>query len=452
MNTMKRGIVLQSLLCLLAVSCSVHELDTKDPVLTEDDVFYASFESYSKPDTRVHLDKDVKILWDEKDQISIFNKTTLNKQYEFMGKTDDNAGYFKKVSEPSGTGTTVGYVCAVYPYQESTSLESGVLSLTLPAEQDYKDTSFGLGANTMVSTTDGETNLLRFKNLGGFLVLQLFSADLSVASIKLEGKDGEIISGEATMAPVIDEIPVIEMTSTTGTTIMLNCGKVKLGKTAKKATEFWFVVPPTTFTEGVTFTVTDKDETVFILQTDPTQPLTVERNEVLRLAAVEVGSINGQSYVDLGTGIKWATMNVGAEKKKEAGKFFAWGQTVPYDDPEYVYTEDVFNDVAASKWGASWRMPTAEEWQALIDGCTWTWDGDDKGMKVTSNTNGKSIFLPAAGFYNPDSGMQEVIGAYWSSTQGIERGARHLDFDEITAPSLQDLPFDIAMPVRPVSD
>ncbi len=449
MNTMKRGIVLPSLLCLLALSCSVHELDINDPVTAEDDVFYASFE----PDTKVYVDENVKILWDEKDQISIFNKTTLNKQYEFLGKTGDNAGYFEKKTEGSGTGTAVDYVCAVYPYQESTSLESGVLSLTLPAKQNYKEKSFGLKANTMVSTTDGENHLLRFKNVCGFLVLQLYSADLSVSSIKLEGRDGEIISGEATMTPVVGQDPEIQMVSTTGTSITLKCSKVKLGKTAQKATEFWIVVPPTTFTEGIQLTITDKDDTKFTLKTNPSEPLTVERNTVLRLAAVEVGSINGQPYVDLGTGIKWATMNVGAEKKTQPGKLFAWGQTVPYDNPDYEYTPGVFNDVASAQWGASWRMPTEAEWQALIENCTWTWDGEKGGMNVTSETTGKSIFLPATGFYNPEyQEMMSGIGAYWSSTQGVEHGARHLDFEEDCQPYMQDYPCDIAMPIRPVSN
>lgn len=446
---MKRGFVLPSLLCLLAMSCSVHELDINDPVTAEDDVFYASFE----PDTKVYVDENVKILWDEKDQISIFNKTTLNKQYEFLGKTGDNAGYFEKKTEGSGTGSAVDYVCAVYPYQESTSLESGVLSLTLPAKQDYKEKSFGLKANTMVSTTDGENNLLRFKNVCGFLVLQFYSADLSVSSIKLEGSNGEVISGEATITPVVGQDPEIDMVSTTGTSITLKCSKVKLGTTSENATEFWMVVPPTTFTEGIKLTITDKDNTQFTLKTNPSEPLTVKRNTVLRLSAVEVGSINGQPYVDLGTGIKWATMNVGAQKKTQPGKFYAWGQTLPYNDPDYEYTPGVFNDVATAQWGASWRMPTEAEWQALIENCTWTWDGNKKGMNVTSNTTGKSIFLPAAGFYDSESGeMHEEIGAYWSSTQGVEHGARHLDFDEIGNPSMQDYHCDIAMPIRPVSN
>ena len=80
---MRKGFVLQSLICLLAVSCSVHEIETIDPVTAGDDVFFASLESYSTPDTRVYVDNDntvdgkFMIFWDEEDKISIFNETTL---------------------------------------------------------------------------------------------------------------------------------------------------------------------------------------------------------------------------------------------------------------------------------------------------------------------------------------------------------------------------------------
>lgn len=300
---MKKGFVLQSLICLLAVSCSVHEMETTAPVPAEDDVFYASLESYSAPDTRVYVDVNTVVLdenektlfltfWDAEDQISIFNRNTLNKKYEFMGETGDNSGYFKKVSEGTGTGASANYVCAVYPYQESTLLDdSGVLTLTLPEEQAYRENdtfgTFGPGANTMVSTTDGENNLLRFQNVGGYLVFKFYGDGVSVSSIKLEGRNGELLSGEATMTPVIGEDPAITMTQTAGTSISLTSSKaVKLGKTAKKATLFWMVVPPTEFTQGITVTVTDKEGKIFIKETD--KNITIERNRVSTLAAVEV--------------------------------------------------------------------------------------------------------------------------------------------------------------------
>ena len=300
---MKKGFFLQSLIYLLAVSCSVQEMETPTPIPSGDNVFYASFESNSAPDTKVYVDKKTVVLdenettefllfWDAEDQISIFNKSTLNQKYEFMGETGDNSGYFKKKADGSGTNTDTDYVCAVYPYQESTSLdESGVLTLTLPEKQTYKKESFGLKANTMVSTTTGESNLLRFKNVGGYMVFKFYgsgpeNSDLTIKSIKLEGRNGELLSGEATMTPDIDnENPTINMASTAGTSITLDCGK-KMGQTEGKATVYWFMVPPTRFTQGFKVTVTDENERVFIKETDI--DLTIERNRASTLSAVQV--------------------------------------------------------------------------------------------------------------------------------------------------------------------
>ncbi|MBO6081850.1 MAG: leucine-rich repeat protein [Bacteroidales bacterium] len=299
---MKKGFVLQSLICLLAVSCSVHEVETMGPIPVEDDVFYASLESYSAPDTRVYvdvnttvLDEDEKTLfltfWDAKDQISIFNRNTLNKQYEFMGATGDNSGYFKKISEANGTGASLNYVCAVYPYQESTVIDGGVLTLILPSEQTYREKSFGLGANTMVSTTNGDSNLLRFMNVGGYLVFKFWGKEsdgskIPISSIKLEGRNEELLSGEATMTPAIDGVPSIEMASTAGKSITLDCNNIKIGKKVSDATVFWMAVPPTRFTKGFTVTVTTEDGRVFIKETD--KDITVERNHVSTMAVVEV--------------------------------------------------------------------------------------------------------------------------------------------------------------------
>ena len=295
---MKKGIFLPSLIGLLALSCTVQEIETQTPPYEPapgDDVFYASLAPES--DTKVHVDKideQIKTLWDENDQISIFNKNTVNQQYEFMGETGDNAGYFKRVSEEAVAAGNGSYVCAVYPFSQATSLDEGVLTLTLPKKQTYREGSYGLEANTMVSTTKGDNNLLRFKNVGGYLVLKFYGTQMvdgeekaiTIKSIKLEGRNGELLSGEAIMTPAIGELPIIEMAETAGTSITLDANKVKLGKNAGKATEFWMVVPPTVFSEGFLLTVTDKDNKVFTKETD--QRLVIERNGVLRIAPIEV--------------------------------------------------------------------------------------------------------------------------------------------------------------------
>jgi uncharacterized repeat protein (TIGR02543 family) len=151
-------------------------------------------------------------------------------------------------------------------------------------------------------------------------------------------------------------------------------------------------------------------------------------------------------YVDLGLSVKWATYNVGATKPEETGYFFAWGETRPkakYNWSTYKWCEGSFgtqtkyctdsyygtvdnktilelsDDAANATWGGSWRMPTKEENDELRTECTWTWTTQNgvNGYKVTSKTNGNSIFLPAAGARG-GSGLYSAgsDGNYWSSS------------------------------------
>ena len=153
---------------------------------------------------------------------------------------------------------------------------------------------------------------------------------------------------------------------------------------------------------------------------------------------------NGYEYVDLGlpSGLKWATCNVGATSPEQTGLYFAWGETTGYTAEQVTsgvraFSEDVYNagpaasistdltleqDAAHVNLGGNWRMPTREEFNELKNNTTQTWTTDYngtgvKGYIVTSKTNGKSIFLPAAGdgtgsdVYNVGS-----FGFYWSAS------------------------------------
>ncbi len=148
------------------------------------------------------------------------------------------------------------------------------------------------------------------------------------------------------------------------------------------------------------------------------------------------GNVNGHEYVDLGLSVKWATCNVGANSPDEYGDYYAWGETVPRNDLTEVnsvtYGNDsigciagrVEYDVAQAKWGGSWRMPTAEEIEELINNCSalWTRQNAVEGCVFTSNKNGQSIFLPAAG------SIIGVEGAYWSATPKNATDAIRLRF------------------------
>ena len=80
---------------------------------------------------------------------------------------------------------------------------------------------------------------------------------------------------------------------------------------------------------------------------------------------------------------------------------------------------DSEDDVAHVKWGDSWRMPTESECQELFDNCKWEWvtQNNVNGYKVSSKSNGNSIFLPAAGYRNgTDLSDADSYGVYWSSS------------------------------------
>ncbi len=161
---------------------------------------------------------------------------------------------------------------------------------------------------------------------------------------------------------------------------------------------------------------------------------------------------NGHEYVDLGlpSGLLWATCNVGATAPEEYGDYFAWGEVEPksyydwssegnykwgtydgsdsqnYGMTKYNKTDgktvlDPEDDAAHVNWGGDWRMPTLTEMQELLDSdnCTWEWTTQNGvyGRKVTSVSNGNSIFLPAAGFrVNSSLSYAGALGYYWSSS------------------------------------
>ena len=164
---------------------------------------------------------------------------------------------------------------------------------------------------------------------------------------------------------------------------------------------------------------------------------------------VKVDTYNGHAYVDLGlpSGLLWAACNVGASSPEEYGDYFAWGETTTkssyswsnlkycldgsgdsfskyntkssYGTVDNKTVLDLEDDAARANWGGSWRMPTHEEFQELYNNCTWTWTTQNgkNGYKVTSNKNGNSLFLPAAG-YRFGSSLYGAgsYGRYWSAS------------------------------------
>ena len=290
---MKRTLA-YALAAALFAACTTQEKDFQTPAQDEA-IFYATFEQPTEPGTKVYATEDLYLRWNADDRITIFNKYTYNQEYRFNGETGDNSGSFKKVeSDDFVTGNYLDNIYAVYPYLESTRIsETGVVSVTLPAEQQYAQNTFGLGANTMVSAT--VDNQLLFKNVGGYLVLKLYGDGVSVSSITLSGNNGEKLAGKASVSMPLDGTPAVALAEDAVDQISLVCDTpVALSATAEESKDFWLVVPPVTFSKGFTVTVSGKGG-VFEKSTDKT--LTIERNNLSKMAPIEVELSEPKNFI-----------------------------------------------------------------------------------------------------------------------------------------------------------
>ena len=168
---------------------------------------------------------------------------------------------------------------------------------------------------------------------------------------------------------------------------------------------------------------------------DPTEKKNVEKAFE---SAPLTGTHMGYEWVDLGLSVKWATCNVGALNPGDYGNHYAWGEVVSMEeriesdgqsretslsDIKGNSTSDIRGnstyDAARANWGGDWRLPTKKEFQELRENCTWEWTAQNShnGYKVTSEQNGQSIFLPAAGYrYGAGEDFDGSRGYYLGSS------------------------------------
>ena len=147
--------------------------------------------------------------------------------------------------------------------------------------------------------------------------------------------------------------------------------------------------------------------------------------------------INGHDYVKL-AGYYWATEN------EKNGDYFSQDKAI----------------TVAKSWGSegnyTWTLPSAAQWQALIDYCDWTWYTNYQGTEMNGYVvkgrddtyeSDNSIFLPAAGYhYDGYDYLRGQAGLCWSADY-----ESYLIFYDGGWDMYRDNP-DYGMSVRPVSE
>ena len=132
-------------------------------------------------DTKTYIENNIILHWNEKDDISYFPGVATNVQYRFMGEDGAINGMFERVGADIVEGEELSCKFAVYPYAATTMVTSdNAIAYDLPVAQTYKENSFGTGANLMISVSqDTSTDVLRFKNACGYLILKLYGENIN---------------------------------------------------------------------------------------------------------------------------------------------------------------------------------------------------------------------------------------------------------------------------------
>lgn len=349
---MKRVILVLAILATIVAGCHTEPMTEQ---MSSDKVtaFEASTEVFSSQ-TKTTMTSDKKIVWSADDEIAIFQGSTLADEYKVSDASAGRANAtFTKVAtsgDDYNAGMELPCNVAFYPYSSGLTLTGAALEgedaayeiegLVLPAEQTYVPGSFANGSFLMAAVTESMADHnLKFKNVLGAMKLQLKGTQ-TVKSIKVEGKDNEILSGTATVTAYADGLkPAITMTADddASKTVTLDCGDgVALNGSA--ATDFIIALPPTEFTQGFTVTVTDTESQTYTIDTGKANE--VLRSCILAMPAVTLGEeLNGdlKNYVDEygvnhGPGVQigetvWAPVNCGYhETDYPYGKLYQWGR------------------------------------------------------------------------------------------------------------------------------
>ena len=143
-------------------------------------------------------------------------------------------------------------------------------------------------------------------------------------------------------------------------------------------------------------------------------------------------------YVDLGlpSGNLWAECNLGASSPEAYGDYYAWGEVKPkqeytksnhkwykegapsqgftkYNNEDGKLTLEDEDDAVIQKLGNGWRTPTLADFRELTNQKYTTIEKTTlngvAGYQITSKKNGKSIFIPCAGFKNSEKPQTRAI-------------------------------------------
>lgn len=188
-------------------------------------------------------DNGTSVHWVDGDLVSIFNKTSDNLKYQATQVNETTA----ELVYVAGTRTaaTMSSNFALYPYDADATLNSGVITTSIPAAQSF---SADASLQHSIMVAKSESNSFSFVNATSLLRFDVKSiiGGATIKSITIKSQANGL-AGDVTI-DMNEQAPVAEVADGAAKEIVLDCGDAVLSTT--DYTSFYAVVPATEFAAG----------------------------------------------------------------------------------------------------------------------------------------------------------------------------------------------------------
>lgn len=235
----------------------------------------------STEDTKVYFDdwSTYQLYWANQDNISVFSGSG---NYEFT-----NTASAGTVATFEGEIVPASSYTALYPYNSSATLESGVVSTTFPAAQAAVADGTAKEALLAVAVSDGGN--LNFKNIYGIVKFEIVDDDIT--SVTLEGNNGEVLAGDIDIT--VDATPSYVVTGNPSTEIVLT----PYGRSTFVAGDYAIAVLPVEFTHGFKLIFTHTGSSIkSAIKATKDMSFTVARNGGLNAKEMEFEDTDYKYY------------------------------------------------------------------------------------------------------------------------------------------------------------
>ncbi len=227
--------------------------------------------------TRVHLDNEGCLAWNEGDILSVFFKSAERQQWQFQGATGDKEGVITPVGEVLCPATD-GNIVVAYPDNEAYTYDMKAARLTTHISNTQAYTTNGYNHLLVAQSRNKEVVL---REVYGWLRLNITGAGYAIASITVRGNDDEQLTGAMVINPD-DATATLLAGPEAGGEVTLRCeGGVALNST--EATALHIALVPQIFERGATIVINDTAGGMMTLEVDKEFKILRNAQTIMRL-------------------------------------------------------------------------------------------------------------------------------------------------------------------------